>query len=165
MFSAFSLRIASFAFTEPAASITLRIVSPIRVALWLTPASVADCSATPATSFIVRSRSRDVAKISREVAPISVVVAAVSFAVACCSRDVAAISATDVVTCSDDCCARATSSGQLVGHPVEARLERAEFVAAAQVEAARQVAGAHHVVHLDEPRHRDGHRPVQQVAG
>ncbi|CAI8693677.1 hypothetical protein EMIT0111MI5_11052 [Burkholderia sp. IT-111MI5] len=54
--------------------------------------------------------------------------------------------------------------GQLVGHPVEARLERAEFVAAAQVEAARQVAGAHHVVHLDEPRHRHGDRTVQHVA-
>ncbi|MCY1280133.1 hypothetical protein D3C86_1433630 [compost metagenome] len=51
---------------------------------------------------MVRTRSREVAAISREVAPISVVVAAVSVAVACCCLDVAAISVTDVVTCTDE---------------------------------------------------------------
>ena len=49
----------------------------------LLPARAADWSATSATSFIVLTRSLDVAVISREVAPISVVVAAVSLAVAC----------------------------------------------------------------------------------
>ncbi|MCY1244655.1 hypothetical protein D3C85_816080 [compost metagenome] len=58
---------------------------------------------------MVRTRSREVAAISREVAPISVVVAAVSVAVACCCLEVAAISVTDVVTCTDERCAWDTS--------------------------------------------------------
>ncbi len=49
---------------------------------------------------MVRTSSREVAEISREVAPISVVVAATSDAVACCCLDVAAISVTDVATCT-----------------------------------------------------------------
>ncbi|MNF86750.1 hypothetical protein D3C84_691970 [compost metagenome] len=59
---------------------------------------------------MVRTRSREVAAISREVAPISVVVAAVSVAVACCCLEVAAISVTEVVTCTDERCAWDTSA-------------------------------------------------------
>ena len=46
-----------------------RIASPAprRVSSANASRSVADCSATPETSFIVRNRSREVAKISREV--------------------------------------------------------------------------------------------------
>ncbi|MNZ59298.1 hypothetical protein D3C78_773300 [compost metagenome] len=58
---------------------------------------------------MVRTRSREVAAISREVAPISVVVAAVSVAVACCCLEVAAISVTEVVTCTEERCAWDTS--------------------------------------------------------
>ncbi|EEF23238.1 conserved hypothetical protein, partial [Ricinus communis] len=42
---------------------------------------------------------------------------------------------------------------------------RAEFVAAAQLQALRQVARAHHVVHVDEARHRHRDRAVQRKAG
>ena len=49
---------------------------------------------------MVRTSSREVAEISREVAPISVVVAATSDAVACCCLEVAAISVTEVATCT-----------------------------------------------------------------
>jgi len=74
------------------------------------PARVEVCSAAPETSVMVRTRSREVAAISREVAPISVVVAAVSVAVACCCLEVAAISVTEVVTCTDERCAWATNA-------------------------------------------------------
>jgi hypothetical protein len=92
-------------------------------------------SAATETSVMVRTRSREVAAISREVAPISVVVAAVSVAVACCCLEVAAISVTEVVTCTDErwaCDTRALSS---LGHAVEAALDGAEFVLAAQRQA------------------------------
>ncbi|MNL26530.1 hypothetical protein D3C87_1480590 [compost metagenome] len=98
---AFSFRMASLAFTEPAAPTTLRIVSSMRASPTCPlPASDAVCSAALDTSVMVRTSSRDVAEISREVAPISVVVAATSDAVACCCLDVAAISVTDVATCT-----------------------------------------------------------------
>ena len=67
---------------------------------WPLPASDAVCSAALDTSVMVRTSSRDVAEISREVAPISVVVAATSDAVACCCLEVAAISVTEVATCT-----------------------------------------------------------------
>ena len=69
---------------------------------WPEPASTEAWSAALVTSVMVRTRSREVAAISREVAPISVVVAAVSVAVACCCLEVAAISVTEVVTCTDE---------------------------------------------------------------
>ena len=69
---------------------------------------------------MVRTRSREVAAISREVAPISVVVAAVSVAVACC-LEVAAISVTEVVTCTEErwaCDTRPLSSSAMPLKPV-----------------------------------------------
>ncbi|CBJ36081.1 hypothethical protein (plasmid) [Ralstonia solanacearum PSI07] len=53
---------------------------------------------------------------------------------------------------------------QLLGHAIEAFLQRAEFVGAVQVQPLRQIAGAHGVVHVHQPHHRHGHRPVQGVA-
>jgi len=103
MLPAFSLRIASLAFTRSAAPITECMVSSIRARpCWPEPASTEAWSAALETSVMVRTRSREVAAISREVAPISVVVAAVSVAVACCCLEVAAISVTEVVTCTDE---------------------------------------------------------------
>ena len=113
---------------------------------------------------MVRTRSREVAAISREVAPISVVVAAVSVAVACCCLEVAAISVTEVVTCTDERWAWDTSDGQLGHHVVEAGFHGAEFVLALQVQARAEVAGAHDFEDLHDAVHRRHDRAHQQQA-
>ncbi|MCY1397310.1 hypothetical protein D9M71_123110 [compost metagenome] len=110
MLPARSLRIASLALTSSAAPITWRMVCSMRARpSWPEPANTEVCSAADDTSFMVRTRSRQVAAISWEVAPISVVVAAVSLAVTCCCLEVAAISVTEVVTWIAERCAWATS--------------------------------------------------------
>ncbi|MND40213.1 hypothetical protein D3C80_309470 [compost metagenome] len=103
MLLAFSLRMPNLALTRSAAPITWCMVSSMRARpCWPEPARLEAWSAAEVTSVMVRTRSREVAAISREVAPISVVVAAVSVAVACCCLEVAAISVTEVVTCTDE---------------------------------------------------------------
>ncbi|KWV86986.1 hypothetical protein PFLmoz3_03451 [Pseudomonas fluorescens] len=126
MLPAFSLRIASLALTRSAAPITECMVSSMRARpCWPEPAATEAWSAAVDTSVMVRTKSLDVAAISREVAPISVVVAAVSVAVACCCLEVAAISVTEVVTCTDERCAwdtRAVSSVIMSLKPVSTAL-------------------------------------------
>jgi hypothetical protein len=59
----------------------------------------------------------------------------------------------------------ADQCGELVGHAVKARFERADFIRAVQLQTLREVARAHDVDDLQHLRHRRGDRAQQPVTG
>ena len=144
MLAVFSLRTASLAVIELAASMIWRMVdSMCAMAVCPLPASSAVSSATWLTSLMVLTSSFEVTEICLEVAPISAVVAAISWAVPCCCLAVAA----DFRRGGIDLDARTLDLpyqlGEIVRQAVEAIAQDAEFIPPIQGEPFGEIALPH----------------------